>query len=277
MANPTPTPTKPATPVLRPIKQTDDMTKEEWTQKVRFSARGYKSRLTICAKAADKAMGMFVANPSSFGVRQLQDDIDNMEKALIPLQFRMQELIESAKDEQAYKDHEADLEEYTNIFLEAKSAILNAISDFQQHKAQVTERRQDDDDSDDDDESTTGSRRQFKVNVALKPEKLTPESTPRDLRIWLNQFRSYYETSCMEEISIEAQQAYFKQCLDRTLRFRLERRVDDHTPIWGDLDSCQAVLTEEFLDSYPLFNRRLEFFRTTVSYTHLTLPTIYSV
>ena len=204
---------------------------------------------------------MFEASPSLFGADQLKEDVTLMERALIPLQARMQELIENSVDEKAFKAHEADLKEYTEKLSEVRQSIMDAISQYLPRKDPVTTNPDADNDGDSYISAADGGPRQMKVNTALRPEKLTTESTPRDLRIWVSQFCSYYETSCMEHVSVEAQQAYFKQCLDKTLRFRLERRIDRRTPIWGDLDSCDAYLQEEFLESYPLFNRRMEFFR----------------
>ena len=71
-------------------------------------------------------------------------------------------------------------------------------------------------------DSLTDTRRQFKVNTALKPDKLLNKNTPEDFRIWIAKLSSYYETSCMEEVSITSQEAYFKQCLYKNLCFILK-------------------------------------------------------
>ena len=260
---------------MEPIKQEEGVTREEWIQKIRFSARGYKARLTMAAKAAEKALDLFTAGPTNLGASELKNDLANMESAFRPLQYRLHELMDNASSEQDFTDHEADLKDYTKRYDKLRATVMAAIDvaapALLPQKSQVTGTKKGrkeaagggpDDDNDADSFTTAdGDTRQFKVNTALKPEKLTTESTPRDLTSWIDQFTSYYETSFMSEVSIKAQQAYLKQCLDKTLRFRLEQYIDTNTPIFGDLDSCISVIKAEFEESYPIFTRRLEFFR----------------
>ena len=135
-----------------------------------------------------------------------------METALERLTFRMQELMDNAVDDRTFKDHEADLEEYSTRCQNQKMTILDAIAAADlPDKYQVTRREREEEDDLDSIRTADGHPRQFKANQALKPDKLSPESNPEELRIWLDQYRSYFETSCMEEILMAAQQAYFKQ------------------------------------------------------------------
>ena len=105
---------------------------------------------------------------------------------------------------------------------------------------------------------------QLKVQSALKPDKLTRENTPAELSSWARRFRSFYSMSHLDMAEIRDQQAFLYQCLDTDLEIYLRQQVDENTPIFGD-NGCIAVLEEKFLRSYPLFTRRLDFFRFSQS------------
>ena len=176
--------------IPKPMPREPGMEIEDWISKVRFSARGYKARLTLAISAANRGLDIFAASPSRVAEEECRKDISNMEKALAMLQFRMQELMDNALTEKAFKGHEADLEEYTELFQDARRRIMEAILEAElPPESRVTKGDDDDDDNSDDLSSAAADyKRQFKVNSALKPEKLTSESSPQDLRTWLNQF-----------------------------------------------------------------------------------------
>ena len=88
-----------------------------------------------------------------------------------------------------------------------------------------------------------------------------PEHMPQEMRVWLAQFQSYYSTSGFNTCTLEDQHAYFLQCLNPTLRFRVEHHVDPLTPVFGNAPSCITLLEAEFLHRYPLFARRLLYFK----------------
>jgi hypothetical protein len=100
-----------------------------------------------------------------------------------------------------------------------------------------------------------------RVNDALKPDKLTRDFNPTEFRSWVRKFRAFYTTSHLERCTIEEQQCYFYAYIDVHLETKLKTVIRVTTPIFGDTDSCISALTEEFLLKYPLFSRRLDFFR----------------
>ena len=77
---------------------------------------------------------------------------------------------------------------------------------------------------------------------------------------WIAKFTAYYTSSRMNLSSIAEQHAYFRACLDGYLDNRIRDTIAADTPILGD-DSCLALLRTEFLTRYPVFTRRLEYFR----------------
>jgi hypothetical protein len=62
--------------------------------------------------------------------------------------------------------------------------------------------------------------------------------------------------------TLEEQQGYFYVCIDIDLEGRIKPRISPTTPIFGE-DSCVSLLEEEFNSKYPLFARRLDFFKYT--------------
>ena len=174
----------------------------------------------------------------------------------------MQELMASATTEDDFKDYQDDLDSYVTKYNEGMEYVMDAIVGAEKEllpKVRIT-------DTGDKGKAAAAAPdakdKLIKANSVLKPETLTTENTPQELRVWIEQFQSYHATSGFDRLEVKSQQAYFKQCLGNSLRFRLERKINDRTPIFGALDSCEAVLKEEFLSRYPLFNRRLTFFRS---------------
>ena len=245
-----------------PIAQKVDETRENWIQRIRYSARGYKASFTASLKTVYGKCRFVVNSPSEFGVKQLQDGLNELQAALVPLKSRMQELMASATTEDDFKDYQDDLDSYVTKYNEGVEYVMDAIAGAEKEllpKVRIT---------DPGDKGTAAAAapdakdKLIKANSVLKPETLTTENTPQELRVWIEQFQSYHATSGFDRLEVKSQQAYFKQCLDNSLRFRLERKINDRKPIFGALDSCEAVLKEEFLSRYPLFNRRLTFFRS---------------
>jgi len=101
-----------------------------------------------------------------------------------------------------------------------------------------------------------------KANIALRPFTLTASHSIPELFTWIDLFRAYYTSSRMNLSQIPEQQAYFKVCLESSLWTRIKHLLTPHTPIFGDADSCEALLRHEFNLIYPLFSRRLDFLRS---------------
>ena len=107
----------------------------------------------------------------------------------------------------------------------------------------------------------TGQSQQMKpqINGALKPSVLNDDFTPVEMRAWVSQFKAFYSTSNMAQCTVEDQQAYLKICVDPNLYLRLSDKVSPTTEIFGE-GGCIDLIKEEFLNKYPLFSRRLDFF-----------------
>ena len=82
-----------------------------------------------------------------------------------------------------------------------------------------------------------GGQRTPKINDALKPFKLTRDNDPVEFRAWATQFRSFYNTSRLDLLEREDQQAYLRICLDPHLENRISEKIGPTTEIFGDDDS----------------------------------------
>lgn len=100
----------------------------------------------------------------------------------------------------------------------------------------------------------------LKVQMALKPEKLSRDNSPAELTSWARKFRAFYSMSGLDKVGVPNQQAFLFQCLDVDLEIHLRQHIDDTTTIFGD-NGCISVIEKKFLTSYPLFSRRLDYFR----------------
>ena len=100
-----------------------------------------------------------------------------------------------------------------------------------------------------------------KAVAALKPFTLNADVPPPELRNWLEEFEAYYEASHLEKASVPEQQHYLYRCLEKKLSAKIKLLVRNDTPIFGDADSCLKAITDEIMQKWPLFIRRVRFFR----------------
>ena len=254
-----------------PLERLEDEDLESFVKRLRLSTRGYKSHLTIVIKSLQNTVDLFEAGPSSYGALQLHQGKVSVENALLPLSARLQQLIENADTEKNLKSYEDDLVSYSESANKMAALATKLIGEhgYSPLEGQVTEKPKlqkktttNDEEEDFGDEDDDGSaKRPPRLNSAMRPEKLSIESKPEELRSWLDQFRTYFATSGMDELTYAIQQSYFLQCLGKDLRGRVEETIDKGTtPVFGDGDSCISTLQAIFLKRYPLFKRRLSFF-----------------
>ena len=105
---------------------------------------------------------------------------------------------------------------------------------------------------------------QPRPNLALQPSLLSLTQTPTELRAWKRKYKTYYTSSKFHLAPIEEQHEYFRSCLADTLDNKIFGHVEPDTPIFSNdtsFKSCFSILDEIWLQEYPLFNRRLTYFR----------------
>ena len=102
-----------------------------------------------------------------------------------------------------------------------------------------------------------------KICEALRPFKLKPEDTPTDLRSWIEKFRTYYSTSRFDLYNLAEQHMFFFSNMTVSLETVI-READNYNAGLAVLDGDDCLVTilqDEFRLKYPIFNRRLDFFR----------------
>ena len=103
-------------------------------------------------------------------------------------------------------------------------------------------------------------QRQIKPNSALKPDDLTLDHSPAELDHWQQRFRAYFRTSNMDLLSNHDQREYLNASLDHTVQGLLDARVVPGAAILAGPGSCFETLKTLWLERYPLFQRRHQFF-----------------
>ena len=186
---------------LPPLIQGDEETGKAFTQRIKNSARGYKARLTMVLQTQERLLAFFETNPSAFGALQLQDGLADIKEAVLPLQQRIQELMDGATSEEAYSAYEEDLGKYYNAASKVEDVTMrNLVAAGMNPGSHVTDRprmrtRRHSDGSDGG--NADGSKNTPRLNTALRPDKLTATATPMELRSWISQFKAYYAASHM--------------------------------------------------------------------------------
>ena len=135
---------------------------------------------------------------------------------------KMQQLMETASSMEDFEFHESDLDSYFERLSNTKENALDTIVSSKvkvhgQLNAASPSQSQNVGAGDGNTANAPAPRAHAGANLALKLEELTLEHTPQEMRVWQAQFRSYYSTCTLED-----QHAYFLQCLNPTLRFRVE-------------------------------------------------------
>ena len=120
------------------------------------------------------------------------------------------------------------------------------------------------------DTSTRSRAVRPRPNDPMKPVSLAPDAKPAVLRAWTKRFTTFYKSHYMNEMPLEEQHIHFFSCLTSTLEARMNDVIRDNTPVLPMNDqsvtSCLELLEQEFLISYPLVNRRHDFFTCTQSH-----------
>ena len=114
--------------------------------------------------------------------------------------------------------------------------------------------------------ATGATPKAFKTDTALKPKILKMDAKPVEFETWVLKFTDFFETSGLAAYDIKQQQAVFRSCLDNDLFTRLHLEIGPTMPVLTDPrhpeeSSCMSLLQSQFLEEYPVFNRRMELFR----------------
>ena len=100
-----------------------------------------------------------------------------------------------------------------------------------------------------------------KVIDSLQPSPLSRDASPVELQNWSEEFKAFYSLSKLDLCTVPEQHAFLLKCLDLELASMVRLATNSTTPIFGAIGSCFAVLQKKFDETYPLYVRRLRFFR----------------
>ena len=109
--------------------------------------------------------------------------------------------------------------------------------------------------------STPRTGTTLKVIDSLKPSPLSHDASPVELNNWSEEFKAFYSASKLDQCTVPEQHASLYKCLDLELASLVRLAANSSTPMLGAIDSCFAVLQKKFDKTYPLYVRRLRFFR----------------
>jgi hypothetical protein len=102
-----------------------------------------------------------------------------------------------------------------------------------------------------------------KPNTALKPQTLKLDHSWLHWVDWRGKVAAYFKASNFALEDLPIQQQYFYAILDGDLAQRIKPKVNDTTEVLGGTGTMESLLHHIFEQKYPLFNRRLDYFRLT--------------
>ncbi|KAG1696506.1 Transposon Ty3-G Gag-Pol polyprotein [Nymphon striatum] len=220
--------------------------------------RGFKGHLTRAEKELDRICSFVEDNSSPRGISELETSFTKFKQAYSKLEILFDELIVSEIDDKVVDGYEGQLAEYSSKIDVYTKRVLHIIGGSRQVP-----------NSQEGSTTSTIIRTDApvyrpKICETLKPFKLNNVHTPVDLRNWIAKFKAFHSISNLELYTIEEQHMFLLSCVDP----KLETTIVEHDNynaelhLFGD-DSVITILRDIFDLSFPLFNRRLEFFRYT--------------
>lgn len=225
---------------------------------IKFSLRSYKGHLSSTLTVADNLVHLAHADPTPSLTGKLEAELTKLEGLNENITERYRQLQEA--DPTNFDEYTTGLEECVDRFIGCQTDILRTIADCRRAGIAAQPPLQQ--------PPAAGQHGRIKTNDALKPFRLTKEHTPVEMRQWTLQFKAFYSTSQLETLALPDQQAYLRICMDPLLYERFQAKIGATTQLFSDdpdEDSCIKFLEEEFSLQYPLFTRRLEFFRASQS------------
>ncbi|KAG1706172.1 Carcinine transporter [Nymphon striatum] len=217
-----------------------------------FTIRAYKGHFTRAERELEKLAAFVKITPSPRGFEELEFSFQKYKLAFTKVESSidaasmLEETVASEIDE--YLKQLDDLSSKLSTNRQMVLEIINEGNNAIQHQHNINRA------------DTLPSKP--RICETLKPFQLNNKHTPTHLRSWINKFTVYHSTSSLQQYSIQEQHMFFFSCIDSNLETRI-RESDTYNQqlnLFGD-NSIIQILQEEFNLTFPLFNRRLDFFR----------------
>ncbi len=220
-------------------------------QALKASLNSQRGHLTRRTKTLERRIEFVHTNPTSMGVAELLQALQKFKEQgekVEALYIQLQDVDEDESHTDEYGHKLTELSDMTDQVVERAMKVVMLAG---KHPTQQPE-------------TIPESNRQIrpKVMESLKPNRLKLDNTPTEMRCWMKEFRAFYTTSSLDKYSVPEQHAFIFSCMEVDLKTKIMESdtFDEELPIFGDVSIIQVV-QEEFLLRYPLFNRRLDFFK----------------
>jgi len=224
------------------------------------SLRVLKGHLTRTIRRLDDTVDFARAqgpsDPISRAIERRADDVEARARAVEEAYLNLEKV--DPTNAESYND---DAEREARRADESITASWQALSELR--AALNTQPVQVDQASDQaNDQSTTHPQSNSRQASVLRPFTLRREHKPVELSKWIKLLTVYFDASAFNQSSIQVLQQYALACLDLYLTCQIERDITTTMPIFGDANSVIALIHAFFNKRYPIFTRRLEYYRT---------------
>lgn len=275
------------TPPPPPTGTPDQLEISKYSNKITAGKRLLTRRLNALDKAFQAARH---ARPTQWLLEKLTDALQDLVNASEELQDRYEELILVDPDNTTmYVDRAKEALHKTDAPIERTLELVTSMQHScgevaHQRQLELSEKTGRNTDTtslstaenrassaptDDDEDSS----KVLKPNLALKPEMLNLDTTPTEFTIWLDRFDTYYTSSKMNLSTLREQQQYFFSCMSPLLAHRLKGKITSSLPVLPPVgtpaqkedekpNSCITALVRDFRHRFPIFLRRLAFYRS---------------
>ena len=238
-------------PVQKPPQGSDsDIDRDEAVHALKLQARSRKGKVTIAEKAFYKALDAFRKAPTAFASNEcrvlfktLSEKVDNYEDII-------DQLI-AADDPDAVQDWLHKQQDVQDVLDRARSILSEAYGDLGPPAPAAPAAG-----------PSTSTR---VIDDTIKPGQLSLQHRPIELRQWIRKVEAFVRINAIDAMAPSEQQSYCREFLDTDLDTRISLLLDDYTVACTDPNSIVALVVREFGIKYPLFERRMEYFRLTQS------------
>ena len=212
---------------------------------VKRSVRGLKSTLTQRIGLVQRAVIAATKTPSERNKLRAEDTLDDAIAAFTNYEMGFHALIGTLSNEDAdtaeasYATAAADLK----VASDSVAVLLTPTTPSAASPS-----------------TNPGSNAQMRIfNTELKPDILTQEFKPFEFASWASDLEKYFESNDIDSDSPKLQQAYILKLLSPEFRPKVEELLQPT----DQRAEVVAVLKQQFLSTYPLFARKVEWFKLT--------------
>ena len=241
--------------IFRDIDENNDDAVQAEIQRLTRSKRGYKAAFTRSANAMDSLINASSSNGNLDRSKSTQEAIarererlESRYEKLQNVQTRIYRLNTAEDQDDVYTKHIDEIaDRYQNIIEELGALMIELLPQQSNN-------------------GTQQAHGNVRPVAALQPSfQLSFDNSPTEKAHWIEQFRSYYEASKLNQLDIPEQQAFLRQGVHPDVWTAISQQISPGTGIFHDPDdleedSCESLLEDAFTIRYPIILRRFKFF-----------------